>query len=409
MRHRTPSASTHDAPPLWVDLAETLVLPAAVIYVLLAVQAVFGPSSDLRDFGAFYRSAVAWRSGSDLYAGSGTGFVVPNLNPPVFTVLFSPVTWLPVREGLIVWWAANIVALGVSVAIIARELSVRPSPRMILLGIAFAGTQAQLLLGQVAWVCMLLATLSWRGWRREQDIRAGLWLGVLIGLKPLFLPVLGVAAVRKQWRLLIAAACTLLLSVAVGALACGWTAWSSWLRAGAGITWFALPLNASLRGALARFASDTVSFPIWLAATGLALGFAAWRLVQSRSNPDRDVAVGFLTSLLVSPLGWVYYIPVALGPLMATLKGVKWRWWSLLGVACLLWPPGVGWGSIEQQLERGLSNALVGSVYTVGLFTLWWLSLQSAVGEMPDVRTTREVLRFDKPALDSHVGPRSPT
>jgi len=115
---------------------------------------------------------------------------------------------------------------------------------------------------------------------------------------------------------------------------------------------------------------------MWILASLTVTGAASWQLIRRASSPDRDLAVGFLTSLLVSPLGWVYYIPVALGPLLVTLRGLQYRWWMLVGLASLFWPPGVAWGSPEEQLQRGLWNTLVGSLYAVGLFTLWWLALK---------------------------------
>jgi hypothetical protein len=377
MDQRTHGEATHDPPPLWVDLAETLFLAAAVVYVLLAVSAVLNPSRDPQDFGAFYESAAAWRSGGDPYARSGAALLSPNLNPPLFAVLFSPIASLTIREGLFLWWAVNIASLGAALAIIGRELSWRPSRRMILFGIAFAGTQAQLSQSQLSWICLLLATLSWRAWRREHSVLAGFWMGALIGLKPIFLPVLGVAILRDKRPLLLTALGVILLSVLLGALACGWSAYASWLQAGGSVQWFAAFLNASVRGVLARlFANDSVTGSIWVLASLSVAAVAVWQLTRHPSSPDQDLAVGFLTSLLVSPLGWVYYIPVALGPLLATLRGVQRRWWMYLGLAGLCWPLGVGWPSLDKQLEPGLWNGCIGSLYAAGLFTLWCLSLQ---------------------------------
>ena len=165
-------------------------------------------------------------------------------------------------------------------------------------------------------------------------------------------------------------------TVLAGALGCGWSAYGSWLKAGTGVHWHAILYNASLRGVLARIVDDSVGNPLWIGLNLAVLGFTVWRLLRCDFDADGDLSVAFLTSLLISPLGWVYYLPVALGPLLAHLRGPKPRPWALLALATLLWPPGVGWPPRALALLRTPRNAVVGSLYAVGLVTLWWLSLQ---------------------------------
>ena len=168
-----------------------------------------------------------------------------------------------------------------------------------------------------------------------------------------------------------------LATLVVGALGCGWTAYPSWIRAGTDVRWQAVAYNASLRGVVARLFEDAVGRPIWIVGAVSILGWAVWRLLRNGPSADRDLSAAFLTSLLISPLGWVYYLPVALGPILATLRSSKVRMWSVVCLAGLFWPPGVGWVAQSTVLHRTTRNAVFGSLYAVGLMTLWWLCLRA--------------------------------
>jgi len=374
-------------PPLWLDLARALALAGAVLYLALGVR--FAWESRLLnpnvyhtgDFRYFYLSAEAWHLGYDLYSGPNAVLPHANLNAPAFVLSLTPLALLPLRQALIVWWLINLVACATAIAIVLRELSLRLTWGAVLLGLVFAGTSAQLVLGQVAWLCMLPATLAWRDWRRQKPVYAGLWLGLLIGVKPLFFPVIGIALLRKQHRLLVAALATVLATVVVAGLACGWSAYGSWLRTGGGVYWYGLPLNASLRGVVARFAGEAMERPLWIGASLLVVGYTTWRLRRRGPDVERELAAAFLVCLLISPLGWVYYVPVALGPLIASLRRAEWRWWSIIGVAGLFWPPGIGWGTEGLPVERTIGQGILDSAYAIGLMVLWHLCLSSRAYE----------------------------
>src|SRR5437016_496031 len=61
---------------------------------------------DDRTFGLFYASALAWRTGGDPYGvfrTISTGLTLPNLNPPIWVLLFGPLTYLPVGLAAAIW------------------------------------------------------------------------------------------------------------------------------------------------------------------------------------------------------------------------------------------------------------------------------------------------------------------
>jgi hypothetical protein len=364
-------------PPLWADLVETLALVPVALILVLMIRSLWMGAHSPSDFRSFYDSARALTGGLDPYLESASVPMTPNLNPPVFVTIFAFIAVFQPGHGAVVWLLLNVLALIISLRIIWRQLPALPEGRRLaLLMSGFAGTQAQLLLGQTAWLMMLPGTLSWRAFRLGRQVRGGLWLGLLIGLKPLFLPVLCILVLRRQGRALLAAAGVVAATVLAGAWGCGWAAYASWFGQGASVYWFALPLNASLLGVLSRVTSENWARPLWLAGSAGVSACAVWRVARSPLNADRDLALAFLTVLLVSPLGWVYYLPVALGPLLAVSRITDWRWWRLLGVALLFWPVTLGRPLLADQLARTPWNAVVGSLYAVGLLTLWWMTVR---------------------------------
>jgi len=60
--------------------------------------------------------------------------------------------------------------------------------------------------------------------------------------------------------------------------------------------------------------------PLWLAGAGAIAAVTAWRTwpgSRTAADPDRLFALLLVAALLVSPLGWIYYLPLAAAPLVA--------------------------------------------------------------------------------------------
>jgi hypothetical protein len=77
--------------------------------------------------------------------------------------------------------------------------------------------------------------------------------------------------------------------------------------------------------------------PLWLALSALA-ALGAWWTLKKIESVDADFAVVLLGMLLTTPSGWVYYLPLAAGPIaaVAAMRPSS-RWWSA-GTIALLFP-----------------------------------------------------------------------
>src|SRR5262245_6448078 len=101
MRVRTMSSGRVD-----LSVPQIIGLVAAAI---VFGSAIGGIRFDSLDFTSFYESALAWRTQTPPPV-SDTG-PPPNLNPPTLSILFAPLTFLPLRTALIVWSAVGLIAL----------------------------------------------------------------------------------------------------------------------------------------------------------------------------------------------------------------------------------------------------------------------------------------------------------
>src|SRR5205823_5105846 len=136
--------------------------------------------------------------------------------------------------------------------------------------------------------------------------------------------------VRGRAKALLAAAAAVLGCFGVGLLVFGIAVHRAWVTVLGSIDWTWVAMNASFAGFFSRMLSSTPHFmpidtaPQWghilgVACSGaLALAtFAAVLTDRTEESVDRSFAFLLVATLLVSPLGWIYYVWFPLGPLTA--------------------------------------------------------------------------------------------
>jgi hypothetical protein len=139
-------------------------------------------------------------------------------------------------------------------------------------------------------------------------------------------------------------------------------------------------MNGSLLGALSRSLAPSPAFapllirpsfvmPLW---TATAIGVAVLSMWHARRSVDHAFAIGVFGALLVSPLGWVYYLWLAVpGCAAVWRRGVPRA--AVLGFTLLCVPLFAApmWG------HSGLSTVVVGSAYTWATLLLWFSALSA--------------------------------
>ena len=132
--------------------------------------------------------------------------LLPYNHPPFEILFFLPLGRLPYLKAFFVWGLVSITCVGISVGTLSWSASKwLPSPETrwyLLVGFAFLPVWINLIQGQDSASALLFLTLAFQSFRRSSDVRAGLWLSLLLQ-RFQFLPlILLVLLFKKRWRAL---------------------------------------------------------------------------------------------------------------------------------------------------------------------------------------------------------------
>jgi alpha-1,2-mannosyltransferase len=386
----------------WVrELGSALLLAAAgvllavyVLYYQFLLRRMFDAQA-MNDFGRFYYSAVAFLNGESMYGPTpATPMVVGdrtfqlwNMNPPHFHVLILPLALLTPLHALFAWWTVNVAALIFSLRLIAQQTGLRWTVRRVLLTIfgvvLSSATGAVVVTGQVSFLLMLPTTMAWTDARRGRWNRAALLLGLIASIKPFLGLFLLYLLLTRRWRPMGRFLMSAAASIIVGLAVFGWDAYGEWLRVLSGVDWAVLPMNASLTGMIQRSFTNNPVFlplvrlplavaPITAMLAAVVGGVTIATLIRDRSPEaaDRAFAILLLAALLISPLGWMYYLWLAAGPIAALVMSLRSRSWSR-DIAIVLTLPGLFLPLFVTTLWSGnpWNSFTLGSLY--GWTALW--------------------------------------
>jgi len=386
----------------------------AVLVVLLAVfylayyaglVRVMYERLHMNDFGKFYYSTRAFLDGQPMY-GPNPATNVPltatssmqlwNMNPPHFHAIILPFAQLEPAAALFAWAMVNLACLVLALAWIGRELRFVWTARRVLtatLAVIFcSATSALVVTGQLSFLLMLPITAAWIAMRRGKWVAAAFVLGIVTSVKPIFgIFGLYLLAERRVAAVLIMAA-AMAAAFAAGVLVFGIQSYREWIVVVSAINWAWTPMNGSLTGLAVRAFDQTPMFtPVWYAPQlvrplvfvggSIVLVTAAVEIWRDRSPQaaDRAFAILLFTALLVNPLGWVYYVFVAAGPVLALVLTMRhrpsrartrWLWLAAPGLIVPLSVAALGtswWGSVT-----------LGSIYAWMTIGVWGALLADA-------------------------------
>ena len=379
-----------------------------IVTALVGVQSfgVWGmcvQDRQLCDFGHFYYAAAEWRNGdAGLYERNlasprvvdGQQFELRNVASPVWHLVVLPFTFLSPGLAFALWVACNIAAWTWSLLICRSQWKLHVDHRaypFIALGILSSTlTAGAFHTGQYVGLMMLPATLAWRAARENRWVAAGAWLGLLAYNKPFALIFVAWLVWNRQGRALVTTAIVLIGSVVLGELAFGPGIHQQW-RASlqqdvTGWTW--LYVNASAWAPWARAFRPSPSFAHVLEPTlavlpalvsaGLVALVTGWRL---RRPVDVDAAWAILwaAALLISPLGWTYYVWWAAGPfgviVLRCWREQPHRRWQLLAIAACFWLP---LNALTIGQPSVLASFFLGSLFTWAMIAFWLVALRDA-------------------------------
>jgi alpha-1,2-mannosyltransferase len=303
----------------WPKLPPAVVV-TLVLLVLYHLVGVFGLIPDRQsDFLNFHTATADWLVGQPAR--------LPDLNHPIARLLFAPFALLPFRTAALLWTLGSIGVALLCLRRIARETGVAVGP-LVLLVFASAPVAVALGLGQVTFVLLPILTAAWLADRAGHTERAAGWLGLLTVLKP-FYGLYGLYLLwRREWRAAAVYGGTIVLGYALGLLLVGVDGYRTWIAEMRAYAAQDNLYNASVWALATRLLTPAhdawtplVIAPALVQTVGGGLAalllLGLWRALSG--DRDRDYAAIGLAAVLLSPLGWLHYLPVVTAPVVATL------------------------------------------------------------------------------------------
>jgi len=317
---------------------------------------------ELIDFSAFVDNARSWLAGTPYPETSR------DPNTPHAILAFVPFVHLPLRVGLAIWTGLTYLFLAFTLRAVSRELGLRVSRPLQWTIVAFVlaapPSRDVFVNGNMVWPLALAFTWAWRLARRDRLPVSAAVLGVLVTMKP-FLGMFGLFfLVRRQWRALGAMAGASLISLVLAVALTGTDAFAAWLRAVARISWYDVRFNSSVLGFLARvWAPEPIA---WAAIALLIVAITLGVLKARAASLSREWLFVFIASLLAAPLGWRYYLCLAVGPLVATLVSVPARSAVAVSLCAVAISP-----AIPLATNSAALRGTVGSIPMWAALTAW--------------------------------------
>ena len=313
----------------WALCAHGVVLAVAMLIWLRTLPYFLATPSQI-DFRSYYDAAVALRTGEPIYLAPAPG-TIPFLYPPLFAVLWVPLTWLSYPTAATCWYLLNLCAWGALGVLVVRRFSMPSWPKRLLIItlIVLPAMSDTVLLGQITHFITLAMLLVWYELRRHRSMMAGAVAGIIIAAKVQLSGLFLVFFWQKQWRASLTAVVTMVLVVLAGVWWWGWALTATWIdivriKAAVSVTH---PVNQSLWAGVTRLFQETIIqtggiapttiAPLWsqpilaqwvpvMLVMGVALG-TLWWCWRHAADALTNLVCAIPVMLWCAPVSWESY------------------------------------------------------------------------------------------------------
>lgn len=317
------------------------------------------------DYGKFYQSARFVLEGKDaytpIYFSTKSELITKhpkisrlpgNLNPPFFSLLLLPLAFFSYKVSFYLWSALSILCGIGSLIILLQKTIISEKNKWVtiifslLAFVTYYPTFANAHFGQLTLFLLPLTVGAWLAIREEKPELAAVLLGLAASIK-LFFGLFGIYfLLRREWRALVWFSCTIFICFLLPLLIFGPQVYVSYFETLHYLRWTASSWNASILGTLLRLFGGNhepnialVPIPgltekIYLFLSGLCLLCVSWFIVKKTSlnktvKRDFDFCMILIAMLLLSPLGWLYYFPLLIIPIIVLMQLAKEKYYPV--------------------------------------------------------------------------------
>ena len=308
------------------------------------------------DYGKFYQSTRFLLEGKSIYSpiffkkntnknlsSSHKAIQLPgNLNPPIFSLFILPIGLLSYDNSLIFWSLFSIICGIFSLLLIQKELQVAWKQSITTLGLLSAffiyyPTFSSVEFGQVTLLLMPFVVGAWLAARRQYKVLVGVLLGIATSFKPFFALFFIYFLIRREWLSLFWFCFVIALSIFIPISLFGYHIFSDYWKILKLIQWSASSWNVSIYGFLLRtiggleLNTPLIAAPSYLIKwlyffislsilSKLIQMLLPLSTIEADKKVDLDFSTVLIVMLLISPLGWLYYFPYFVIPVMVLLR-----------------------------------------------------------------------------------------
>lgn len=282
------------------------------------------PDGSIGDFGSFWDSGRAAIDGNNPYTWGRHTFFVRldkktvfnyNLNPPPSLLFFAPLSYVDPDLGYLLGYVISLALVAFIIFATARTSAIEDRYLFLVWGMCLPILWDTLKLGQIYVLLAALVCCAGAAMRSNHGLLGALSMGIFVSVKPNF----GAALLFGNSREWAKTAFWIVMVVVAVNLLCvslfGLDIYLRWYEAAThDISRLAFPTNISLPGVAFRL----INAPVVGIVTPLCVVGGIY-LVRNTAHLETRLKVGFLVSILASPIGWVHYLLVIF-PLLTKFK-----------------------------------------------------------------------------------------
>lgn len=304
-------------------------------------------SEIVSDFGSFYASALFAIDKMNPYSINsplinyvnfpeiGVNGIAPNLNPPISILLFELFTKFDLQISIIAWRIFMVILYAVSLYLLERLYPSKGAPFIfrILWAFSLSGFWHMIKIGQIYGVIIFLVVLTWIMLKKERYLLAGIFLGLLIALKPNFILWSFILLADRKWRVFITSGVIAGVVSAIPIFRYGHEVYYQWIEATTMYTpdLLVFPGNNSFLGLLSRLQHGEIAVIINICFCVLIFSL----IFLAKPNVEQVSSLGIVMSLLVSPIAWTGYTIVTL-PIFYKIQ--RWKFIQVITAAIFSFP-----------------------------------------------------------------------
>ena len=318
---------------------------------LLAVYLGYYYPDQAMDFNSLYQSLSAYNQSlspyqSSYYVHANLTVYGNNLNPPIFLLLFGFLAKLNFSSAYIVWSVISSLSLICGLHICFKLNHVSNAKYVVIFICLSFPVLANIVLGQMGNIIFFLLISGYYFYINKYENSSAVVWGALIALK-LFPGLILIYLLNQRSFQLVFKVIMVVIGISLLPLLSNLNLYDQYYQSLQHITWYSHSWNMSLIGMIYKLGLTRTSSAEWfniLALLGYMLNACllilyVYLLTRYKQGKAQQFALTSIFMCLLSPLCWVYYLPILIFPALLLCAKKSEQNYLYYGLSLLLMMP----------------------------------------------------------------------